>query len=174
MVRCAECGFLGLRRGDGELIEVDARYRTKGVRDVPHDRTSSSIVLDAQRAPAQDMVDTTVPQCFARPTLAFTDRILGRYKKQGRLAEGIAKSTRVEPADVVQALDEDFACAKFMQWQHGRSPKEHQELLDGKRDRREQRLYWLVGWAVTVVVSLAAAIISGAVSGGWEPWWWPF
>lgn len=194
MVRCADCGFLGLRRGDGGLIEADLRFRTERQRDVPHGAGPAFIRTgDQPRIPSAERVDTSFPRCLVRPAVDFRQR-----------AEAIMGGEYPTALEVVTILTEDWDCDRFFRWEPGFTPTEHRDLLseqarrdredtrdremrarEDRRDEKVERLQrdlhrrelWVMGGAVTfavIVGSILAAVLDGAISRGWEPSWWPF
>jgi hypothetical protein len=140
-IKCGDCGYLGLRRGDGMLIEADGRYRTAGVRDVRHSPMpfGGRTITDASpRIPSVDLVDEELPRCLIRPEVDYRKKVEALYRLDGRLTnEAAAKAANVDRKDVGRVLQEEWHCDKFERWRPGRAPKELQDMVD-----RERMLEW--------------------------------
>lgn len=149
MVKCAECGFLTVRKlTDGSLIEVDGGFRKYG-----------KATMD--KSERQFLQESFI--CFAR-AFDLIEEGEDTERQQALLAE------QDEPmSDWVGYLREiitrDRECAEYTEWQQGFTPKEHREMLDRQelrdyqyRQRKEDKRWRIIE---LVVIGFIAVLVAG-------------
>lgn len=180
MVRCADCGFLALRRRESQqLLGAEMPYREHGV------------LPEAVDADFQDEFEST-PYCFvmAQPIHKEREDRKGIIQRDRSCDSWVQWQQGFSPKEHREMLEEQRR--RQLEDEVRKSAYEREDRRDAemrkREDERDERLHELqkrlhnrqlliIGGFVTlalVVGSLGAAIIEGAVSRGWEPSWWPF
>jgi hypothetical protein len=109
MVKCAECGFLAVRRrSTWRLEETEAAIRATGA--MPNDP------LDDKKKLYQEW-----PACF----VGAAD-----FRKEG--------DDKYHPTVVEGLITKDRQCSRFMSWVRGFDPKEHAQMLNQEQIERLQ------------------------------------
>ena len=151
MVKCSECGFLGLRvEGSTEIVAVDTDFR-----DTPARRRDTLWYRPICTELAYPLADEVRNLDVAYPpeSDSFGDRVF----EEGHTPE----------ENVGQIIGSERDCASFRQLIPGFSPKEHREMMDRERrdafeqqvrasDRKARR--WDV--VILAVVALAAGAVT--------------
>lgn len=155
MVKCANCGFLALRKFEVEgLLEADANYRETGERkpvEAPH---------------------WNVPICFMRAA-----DLRGEREHPPRMGvviyeEDPYKGWPSEGEQNLAVITQERVCDSFTEWQQGFTPKEHREIMDRRewrewqerqrRDDKRWRIIELIVFGVIAVLVAGGFIVLGA------------
>lgn len=136
MVKCAECGLLALRRGDGALIEADDSFRaTAGHGALPDGPPVGPWVRRAGMDPPSPRRDEWIfrrPLCFARAA-NFRQEVLDQIYARGvPVEDAIHQVEFPKEEDVLAVIHAPRLCDYCTDWQQGFTPKEHREMLDRK------------------------------------------
>ena len=108
-IKCAECGLLALRQSETrDAHEAEQRTRESG-----H---------------ATGFTESN-PYCFAQAQ---------RIDKECFELKQTAEYSTNPYAGVLAVIQHDRECARFVPWQPGRSPKEHQEMVNAQELQRFQ------------------------------------
>lgn len=153
-VKCVNCGLLALRNGHQVLEALDAT-RSSGTSS-----SSGFAVVNANLF------------CYAK-----SDAFDVPHLEPGR----DQRSPRGPAHPIVQAINQDRDCALFMEWERGKSPKEHADAAQEARAKREseQAAMKVAGrteekHSILLIVMALLAVVAGAISlisSGRLPFW---
>lgn len=106
MCKCADCGFLAVREFQSKQlveVEIDIRRTWK----IP------------QNFDYQHKRYLEIPICFARAVRLDTE--IGKNESEVRVS------------DILAVINKERECSGFAEWQHGFTPKEHQQMILSER-----------------------------------------
>jgi hypothetical protein len=150
-VKCANCGRLSLRSEGGAIIEADQDFRLHAAPlGGRYTATSHSELL---------------PFCLDGYADLFSEIIASPY-----YGTDPPTSTQVS---ILETLHKERACAGYVEWRRGSTPKEHREMLDRQwmheqeERRRTSDRRWHIG-EIVLLTAIAAAytIYAGVLSRG--------
>jgi hypothetical protein len=145
MIRCADCGFLGLRRRqDRAVLEAENEFRIWAMHPVRVEGNSGNVYESR-------------PICCAQASY---------------LAGELNGETTEELKRVIQ---HERDCKKFTPWKQGFTPKEHHEMIDRqweqeRQDRRDREMMEFQAEQATLahkrhMQSLAVALLAAILGG---------
>lgn len=127
MVKCNECGFLSVWLLQGQkFVEATEYFRENG--------RPENIVINTM---------AYQPKCFVQEIPINTE--IDSEDRHGSLKYMEA---------VASVIKKDRICSRKTGWFQGRSPKEHQEMLDKKSERRWQVVHSLLFTVAGGIVAL--------------------
>jgi len=131
MVKCSECGFLSVWLvREQQFVEATEYFRTNGH---PENMLLNPRAYQAKCFVQEIPINTEIKVDRDHPTL-YKDAVSG-------------------------VINKDRICNRKTDWFQGRSPKEHQEMLDRKSERRwriaEGLIFAITGAVVGSLVALA-------------------
>ena len=172
MVKCADCGFLGVRaiwtvsEGNfptaGQVGEMWHVSRTQGAMEYPSNALCLAGVIEFPLGISKSHTGLLAIVQEERECSEFTPWRQGFTPKEHR--EMLDRKWMIERED---RRDQEM---------RAREDRRDQELRR-LQERLHSRELWIMGGAVTIaliVSGVIAAVIEGAVSRGWQPPWWPF
>ncbi len=122
-VRCADCGFLALRRmRDDELVHAPLEMRQSG--QPPH-------AMDIGE-PRYDYLPICLELAIDLPTL-----IKARVTPEKFVSRPSHRPDWIAMAHTLDEIQVERDCQRWVQWRQGSTPKEHREMMD-----RERMLEW--------------------------------
>ncbi len=108
MVKCAECGYLSVRKKrDYSLLDASSDFRERGA--VPNETDDKGM--------NQHPLHELIPLCFGRqPYLRDAIKTIDKQKNSND--------------EVKAVINKEIDCKEFTKWQQGFTPKEHREMID--------------------------------------------
>lgn len=136
MSKCADCGYLSVRnKKNYGLDEVDIDFRTNGKVATAWD--------DIGRNP--HTLHREIPLCLVM------EQYLGDAFKVFNDPSSLFKQ-------ITSVIQKEIVCTEFTKWQQGFTPKEHREMIDRERERRENHRWRMIE---LIILGVMATLVAG-------------